>query len=310
MNDSALSRFDPRGKLARHPQFAAFLAGEKVYPVGLEISPCGVCNASCRGCWYIHGAAGSHRKEFLETWRLGQVLQEAAGLGVKAVTWTGGGEPTLHPDFPELVVRAHEAWLAQGLFTNALATPKYEPSLLDWIRVTMTDRPYKIDCIRPLRACKTLGFAFNYGGAHDDDYLLETLAVAKTVGADYCQVRPELPFRGATADIKPPYFDHPLLHVTGYKFEEARKKHGYKECLAYHFCPFLWEDGNLDVCAYMGRVHDGYTLGNVYKDSLKDILDRAPLSVPVREDCQVCCKLHEGNEALHAAMRLEDVNFP
>jgi len=40
-------RFAPREKLALHPQFAAYMAGEKVYPIGLEISPSGVCQAEC-----------------------------------------------------------------------------------------------------------------------------------------------------------------------------------------------------------------------------------------------------------------------
>jgi len=197
----------------------------------------------------------------------------------------------------------------QGMFTNALGTVRYNPALLRWIRVTMTDKPYKIDNIKRLRDCPVLGFAFNYAGPQDNDYLKKTLEVADEVGADYVQARPALAFHGRTVDIEPPRIEHPLLYVTDYKFDEARHRHGYNRCEGYHFVPFIWEDGNVDTCAYM-RKHEGHTLGNINLDSLKDILDRAPKSVPVKPECQVCCKLNEINEKIHRSWQLEDVNFP
>jgi MoaA/NifB/PqqE/SkfB family radical SAM enzyme len=303
-------RFDPAGKLPLHRQFSLHMAGEKIYPIGIEISPSGVCQASCGFCFYANsGELGSHRTVFLDRRKLQDVLAECEDMGVKAVTWTGGGEPTLHPEFRQLVSWADACCLEQGLFTNALAEPKYDPSLLSWIRVTMTDKPYNKEVIRQLRGCKTLGFAFNYSGHQDDDYLHATLILAECVGADYVQVRPALAFHGQTVDIHPPNFHHPLMLVTDYKFEDAKHPHGYATCEGWKFCPFLWEDGNLDVCAYM-RKHEGYTLGNVYKDTLKDILDRAPASVPVLNTCQVCCKLHEMNKFIHHVRGLSDVNFP
>lgn len=303
-------RFDPRLKLAMHPQFSAYLAGERVYPINVEISPSGICNASCDFCWYAHTSEKEgHRKVFLDTTRGSQLLRECEALGAKSVSWTGGGDPSLHPDIATFLGTADSLGIEQGMFTNALANPKYDPALLSWVRVTMTDKPYRVEYIRQLRAAKTLGFAFNYSGANDDAYLWETLRVAEEVQADYVQVRPMLRHKGETVDIKPPGICHPLLHITGYKFEEARKPHGYKACEGYHLSCFVWEDGNVDTCAYM-RGHQGYTLGNVYKDSLKDILDRAPPSVPVDAQCQVCCKLHETNRAIHDARKVEDRNFP
>jgi hypothetical protein len=303
-------RFDPQAKLALHPQFSAHLRGEKVYPIGIEISPCGICNASCEFCFYANkGELGAHRNVMLDADRLIRLIMETRERGIKAITWTGGGEPSLYPSIDRATRFVDDVGMEQGMFTNALAMPKYDPSLLSWIRVTMTDKPYKVDCIKPLRAAKTLGFAFNYAGPQDIPYLEDTLALAEVVRADYVQVRPALAFHGQTVDIEPPPLKHPLLYVTDYKFAEAKKRHEYAECEGYHFVPFLWEDGNLDVCAYM-RNHEGYTLGNIYKDSLKTILDRAPASVPVRDDCQVCCKNHEINLAVHHARGLQDVNFP
>ena len=304
-------RFAPPLKLALHPQYAAQVRGERVYPINVEISPSGACNASCNFCFYANtGELGDHRKVFLDEKVLGNLLIDCREeLNVKSVSWTGGGDPSLYPEIREAVELASELGLKQGMFTNCLARPKYDPRLLDWVRVTMTDRPYRADYIKELRSAKTLGFAFNYSGPADDDYLRETLSVAEDVMADYVQVRPALKFHGQTVDIAPPAFTHPLMQVTHYKFDDAKRPHGYKTCEAYHLTPFIWEDGNVDVCSYM-RKHEGYTLGNLYKDSLRTILDRAPKDVPVHDQCQVCCRNHEYNKAIHQARTLEDKDFP
>lgn len=303
-------RFDPPSKLTLHTQFADYMAGLPIYPINVEISPSGVCQASCQFCFYANtGELGSHRNVMLETPRTLKLLNELGMLGVKSVSWTGGGEPTLHPSFSMFVEELHSVGLHQGLFTNALAQPKYDPSKFDWIRVTMTDKPYQEDYIKELREATALGFAFNYSGPNDETYLLQTLELAERVGADYVQVRPALRFHGETVDIAPPTLQHRLLYVTDYKFEQAKVRHSYDRCEGYHLGCFIWEDGNVDTCAYM-RKHDGYRLGNIYQSRLKDILDRAPDSVPVHTQCQVCCKLHETNLTIHAARELQDVNFP
>jgi hypothetical protein len=261
-------------------------------------------------CWYAEGSAGSHRKKILLQDRLFHLLDEAAMLGMKAITWTGGGDPSLHPKIGAAVEQTHFLQMAQGMFTNALGHVNYDPSLLNWIRITMTDKPYKIEHIKRLRACPTLGFAFNYKGPQDDAYLRETLEVADQVQADYVQVRPALLHQGKTVDIKPPtHIQHPLLFITDYKFEEAKKPHGYTRCEGYHFLPFVWENGEVTVCAYM-REYEGYFLGNLYKNSLKNILDHAPPFVNVTKPCQICCKLNETNIAIHRARALVDVEFP
>jgi MoaA/NifB/PqqE/SkfB family radical SAM enzyme len=305
----AETRLAPRQKVVLHEQFARYLNGDFVNPINIEISPCGICNASCDFCFYAHGDLGGHRQVYLRESVLRDFLYQCWELRVKSITWTGGGEPTLYPGFGDMVAYADQLFLDQGLFTNALALPHYDPAKLAWIRITMTDRPYKAECIRPLRQARTLSFAFNWRGLEDEMYLIETLALCKDVGADYVQVRPALKFHGQTVDIPPPDFEHPLLHITDYKFEAARKPHGYQRCEAYHLNPFVWEDGNLDVCAYH-RQTPGYTLGNIYHERLSDILAKASPSKPVLPTCQVCCKLHEMNEAIHEARELEDRNFP
>ncbi len=262
-------------------------------------------------CFYAGtDGPGTHRNVFLDAARTLELLDEAAALNVKAITWTGGGDPSHHPQIGALLERANALGLEQGMFTHALTPLKYDPAHLSWVRITMTDKSAKPENIKKIRAgVKTLGIAFNYASEKDVPYLWETLHLAEDVMADYVQLRPALKFHGETVDIKPPDISHPLLHVTDYKFEEAKKKHPYKRCEGWHFIPLIWEDGNVDVCSYM-RLHKGYTLGNIYEQSLRDIMDNAPKYVDVLDTCQVCCKLNEINQTIAVARTLRDVNFP
>ena len=39
-------------------------------------------------------------------------------------------------------------------------------------------------------------------------------------------------------------------------------------------------------------------------------MENAPRSVPVADDCQVCCKPHETNSLINIMENLQDVDFP
>jgi organic radical activating enzyme len=69
-------------------------------------------------------------------------LREFKAMGAAAITITGGGEPTLHPDFSEILYRADSLRLQTGLVTNgALLDTVLVKSLrlLTWLRVSVSD---------------------------------------------------------------------------------------------------------------------------------------------------------------------------
>lgn len=302
------SRFNPQVKLAVHRQFQEFVAGSKVYPINYEICPTHVCQAKCSWCFY----AGTHLKmgpdSIMDEAVAIQLIDDIAMLNAQAITWSGGGEPTLHPKFPVFVARAAHNGLKQGLFTNGLSAPKYDPSLMEWIRVSNTDRDWNVNVLKELRQrAKVLGMAINYVG--DDDGVHRALEVADLVGVDYVQVRQALALRGYLTDRKPPEIDHPKLMITKYKFEDCTQPHQYQECYGFNFVPFIWHDGDVDVCGYHRKKGKPYTLGNLHDMRLMHIMLRSPRSVPVCNSCQVCCKNHEANKLVNAAIALQDKHF-
>lgn len=236
------------------------------------------------------------------------MLADFKDCGGKAVSWTGGGEPTLHPRFPLFVQSAAINGLKQGMFTNALSKPHYNPESFEWIRVSNTDKPWPVTHMKEIRQrAKTLGMALNYTG--DDSEVYKAIAVAHEVEVDYLQVRPALNLRGLMTDRKPPQIDDPILFVTNYKFEDCNNAHGYEKCYGHNFMPFVWHDGSVDACAYHRSRGAPYTLGNLHQKRWREIFVSAPAHVPVISECQVCCRNHETNKAVNQALQLENREF-
>ena len=314
-------RFEPGLKLARHSKLGEYFEGKNVSPINIEISPSGKCDANCSWCFYRqknNQMKGLDNKLFRES-RMQGLVEEFAGMGVNSISWTGGGEPTLHPSFPKFVEWAHWAGLKQGLFTNALKEINYDPTYFEWIRVSKTNKDWNVDSLKVLRQTKTLGMCINYSG--NDKEIKATLKIAEELDSlkesdehsTYVQVRPILKIHGEKFSTKITNLKHPLLEITDYKFLGAGVERNYTDCEAFHFNPFIWQDGDVDVCGYQ-RGNKKYNLGNVYdtgeKGRFRNIMKNAPASVPVIDTCQICCKLNSMNSTIKYMKNLEDIDFP
>jgi MoaA/NifB/PqqE/SkfB family radical SAM enzyme len=68
-----------------------------------------------------------------------EIVEDCAELGVKAIQFTGGGEPTVHPDYLEIFGRAQELGMDTALVTNGVKLLPNHPSVLamKWVRVSI-----------------------------------------------------------------------------------------------------------------------------------------------------------------------------
>lgn len=75
---------------------------------------------------------------FIPTEKVKSILDDCARLGVKAIEFTGGGEPTVHKDCFELIEHAQNFGLSTGLVTNGVRL-KTHPCIerLTWLRVSL-----------------------------------------------------------------------------------------------------------------------------------------------------------------------------
>lgn len=104
-------------KLLRHgPVVARMLAGQRVYPISVEFDLSLTCNHGCAWCSF-NGFRQENWVHFPGPRAL-LLLEELAAVGVKSITFTGGGEPLVHKSATELFVKAHSLGLQYGVVTN------------------------------------------------------------------------------------------------------------------------------------------------------------------------------------------------
>ncbi|MEW6235201.1 MAG: radical SAM protein [Candidatus Omnitrophota bacterium] len=89
------------------------------YPIHMIVGLTNLCNHACIWC-YAYDAISSHYNEnnFASKDMIVNLVEEAARLGLKAITLVGTGEPTMHPHFVEIVKGIKNAGVDLGLFTN------------------------------------------------------------------------------------------------------------------------------------------------------------------------------------------------
>lgn len=87
----------------------------------------------------VSHAVNNNPSRFLETELVERVLRDCAAMGTKAVEFTGGGEPTVHPDAPRLLALAQELGLDTALITNGIRLSRMEDAAVktQWLRVSI-----------------------------------------------------------------------------------------------------------------------------------------------------------------------------
>ena len=128
----------------------AMRRGYQVVPAQVQVILSDLCNQDCHFCAY-RMSGGFSSEQFGEgenrnpnrkipTKKALEILDDCASLGVKSVQFTGGGEPTVHPDHLLLFGRAQRLGMETALVTNGvLFRPGWESVLpkMKWVRVSI-----------------------------------------------------------------------------------------------------------------------------------------------------------------------------
>ena len=112
----AIHPFNPLKLLAHKDRIDRMLAGERVFPISVELDLSLKCSHACAWC--------SFDQFRLRNWvnfptpRVLTLIDELADCGVKSVTLTGGGEPLVHQAAPDVMRKLTARGLQWGLVTN------------------------------------------------------------------------------------------------------------------------------------------------------------------------------------------------
>lgn len=151
-------------------------------PVHMQLHLTARCNARCPHC--INGGLISRLRrtptDELPTPLAQQIIRDFADLGGRAIEFTGGGEPTLHPAFGSLLKIVHPnvdvALISNGLWPRDVC-PARVASRCRWIRISLDacDRQayrYRKGMDGFDRVCDTIRQLVRWGGRVNISYLV------------------------------------------------------------------------------------------------------------------------------------------
>jgi MoaA/NifB/PqqE/SkfB family radical SAM enzyme len=261
--------------------------------------------------------------------------------GVRGVVWSGGGEPTTHPDWIAIVEYAAGLGLEQGMYTlGGLLTADTAVRLAraaSWVVVsldTATATAYAAEKGVPRErfdaACAGVRALAQAGVIVGVSFLLHAgnwaqaagmRDLARELGATYATFRPAIHVDGRQAvptddrrwiDAAMPELralaEAPDVEIDPDRFAQYRDWHGrdYDACTGIQLTTTVTPDGRVWLCPQRRGFRDS-CLGDLSTESFADVWARHPRQWTDFHDCRVMCRLHLVNQQI-AALQMPRVH--
>ena len=132
--------------------------GERCNPLYIRIKPTNVCNHNCYYCHYKNSYLSLDEynpKDFIPHDKMMEIVEDMAKMGVKAVTFSGGGEPLVYPFIEETMKKILDKGIDLSIITNGSMLTGRKAEILaraKWVRIS-------IDSIHPENYAKIRGIS-------------------------------------------------------------------------------------------------------------------------------------------------------
>ena len=117
--------------------------GKRIAPIYIRIKPTNYCNHKCYYCSYADSELGlrdSVNKQDQIPWeKMQEIISDISDMGVKAVTFSGGGEPLVYPYIVETMQQILNAGIDLSIITNGQLLNGERADVLanaKWVRIS------------------------------------------------------------------------------------------------------------------------------------------------------------------------------
>lgn len=345
---STPARITPQKVFAHLDTLHAWQRGERPAPVTLEWDLSNRCTLGCALCHFAHThvrGPWTHQPRTLPggfestgdladpdlIWR---VLHEAHAAGVQAIVWSGGGEPTTHPDWEAVIETTSAVGLQQGMYTLGGLLTQQSAAVLaqhaSWVVVSLDaadSATYAVEKgVGPDRfkaACQgirwlaeagttTVGVSFLIH-AKNWTRIPKMRMLARDLGATYTTFRPRIDcapddsmaltidraWIGTALGTLEEAATCPDVECNVARFRDYRDwtSRSYTACHGIKLNATITPDGRVWVCPQRRGFKDS-CLGDLRTESFETLWARHPGQWTDFANCRTMCRLHGLNEQL------------
>ncbi|HOK41854.1 MAG TPA: radical SAM protein [bacterium] len=305
-----------------------------LYPISVELSLTNECNQKCIWCSDYelrNRLPGTLKKEVIFN-----LVDDLKIGGTKGITIEGGGEPTLHPDFIEIINYIYDKGLGVGLITNGVIL-NYEDILhkFDWIRISLdaaNSNEYKklkgtnnfdtvINNIKKI-AQKTNVCGIGYIITQDNiNHLEELTIILKEIGVKYIHFRPVIDNPDLYIETNLDYlkhFENKDFSIIADALQEnkVRGNNGVP-CYANSLVSIISASGDVFICGRLNVYEWLKPIGNINNQKFKDIWNGEERIKQIRKvlDNKFCnrycpeCRITKYNILIDKLKKIKTKNF-
>lgn len=286
-----------------------WLNNKRIAPLYIDMGITQTCNIQCKYCYY--SVPENRTSRIIPTDSLIKFLNDAAGIGVKAIGFLGDGEPMVHPGVYDAVISGAEAGLDMALATNGLVMKderlKEFLGSLTWIRFTLsavtpekyaqvmgTDYKNFHRVIDNIKKCAEIKKKYNLNTtigiqmvliAECSDQIVPFAKLGRDLGVDYAVIKQCSESMNHKLDLTDRDYDRfePLLReaesfsngnynmIVKWKKMMNRGVKRYKRCFGCEFLPQISGDGAVYCCGNFFNNKRFY-IGNIIEEPFKNIV--------------------------------------
>jgi radical SAM protein with 4Fe4S-binding SPASM domain len=311
---------------------------DETYPISVELSLTNRCNLKC--VWCSDADLRDRLDGEMDQKTLLQLLIDLRTGGTRGITIEGGGEPTLHKNFLDVVDAARGLDLHLGLISNGFLIPyAHRVRDFDWIRISLdaaTPEQYLqakgvngfrrvVDNLMKLANDKngtTLGVGYVVSNLNDDPVELEKLVrMLRKIRVSYIHFRPVVdhPEMDSTVDLSflKKYETEDFAVMISAMEENSVMGNAGLPCLAHSLSSVITAEGSVFICGRLNIFETWEPIGNLQRQSFRSVWRSDKRRDQVRQinDPEFCrahcprCRMTKYNVLLDKMGRMRTRNF-